>query len=166
MLLRTPGNLHGHIKIIGNSQFFSSLSFYRYVKNTPKLVAELNLCNFTLGTTTRPKKTSLAVLFAFFHCCLHKRPCCFHQFRLFRLHMNLYKNSSILGLKRSINQVCKCNGCYHTPPHPTHHPVQVQQMLSPPTPPRHPTCHTVQKTKLPGVFNNAGSINIKERKEQ
>ena len=29
---------------------------------------EFNFCNFTLGTTTHQKKTSLAVLFAFFHC--------------------------------------------------------------------------------------------------
>ena len=46
--------------------FFLGLSFSRCVKTPPKLVAELNFCNFTLGTATQQKKTALARLWRFF----------------------------------------------------------------------------------------------------
>ena len=46
----------GHIKIIANSHVFSILNFYRRVKNPPKLGAELNFCDFRLGSRKHRKK--------------------------------------------------------------------------------------------------------------
>ena len=57
----------GRIKIIGNSHIFFDGQFLEMCKNPPKLVAELNFCNFTLGTTTHQKnKSSFAAFVCFF----------------------------------------------------------------------------------------------------
>ena len=47
----------GHIKTLLIPPFFSILNFYRRVKNPPKLGAELNFCDFRLGSRKHGKKT-------------------------------------------------------------------------------------------------------------